>query len=98
MSRRLIWFPGSLSLTTVVVYGQRSSVGSITGSVVDPSGAGISGAAISIRNINTNQGREPAKHGIYWVSYKHDTSRGAGQGNPELTITKGCALRIPRRG
>ena len=49
---------------------QGSSVGNITGSVVDPSGSAVPGATISIRNVNTNQTRETrtGDAGLYTVS------------------------------
>jgi len=49
---------------------QGSSVGTITGSVVDQSGSAIPSAAISIRNINTNQTREvrTGEAGLYAVT------------------------------
>jgi hypothetical protein len=43
MSRRLIWFLGLLSLTPVLLQAQGSSVGSITGSVIEPSGSAVPG-------------------------------------------------------
>ena len=70
MSRRLIWFLGLLFLTPVALHAQGSSVGTITGSVLDPSGSAIPGAAVSIRNINTNQTRETrtGDAGLYTVT------------------------------
>jgi carboxypeptidase family protein len=70
MSRRLIWFLVLLSLTPVLLQAQGSSVGNITGSVVDPSGSAVPGATISIRNVNTNQTRETrtGDAGLYTVS------------------------------
>src|SRR5262245_37604049 len=70
MSRRLIWFLGLLSLIPVLLNAQGSSVGTITGSVSDPSGSAIPRASISIRNINTNQTRETrtGEAGFYTVT------------------------------
>lgn len=70
MSRRLAWFLVLLSLTPEVLSAQGSSVGNITGAVTDPSGSAIPGAAVAIRNINTNQTRETrtGDAGLYTVT------------------------------
>jgi hypothetical protein len=70
MQQRLISFLGCLFLTPAFLQAQGSSVGNITGTVLDQSGSAIQKAAISIRNINTNQTRETVtgEAGIYAVT------------------------------
>ncbi len=50
-------------LSPAWLWAQGSSVGSITGVVNDPSGSAIPGAAVAIRNINTNQDRQTRTNG-----------------------------------
>jgi hypothetical protein len=49
---------------------QGSSVGSITGVVNNPSGSAVPGAAVVIRNVNTNQDRQTSTNGagVYSVT------------------------------
>jgi hypothetical protein len=70
MSRKWIWFFSVGFLAPVILQGQGSSVGNITGAVIDPSGSAIPGATISIRNIHTNQTRETrtGEAGLYTVT------------------------------
>jgi hypothetical protein len=65
------WFRFSLRLalvfSPVLMWAQGSSVGNITGVVSDPSGSAIPGAALVIRNVNTNQSRQTSTNssGLY---------------------------------
>lgn len=70
MSRSPVWILCLLSLTPVVLRAQGSSIGTITGAVVDPSGSAIPNAAVAIRNIHTNQTRETrtGESGLYTVT------------------------------
>src|SRR5713101_2411636 len=59
-----------LLLSPAWLWAQGSSVGSITGVVNDPSGSAIPGAAVAIRNVNTNQDRQTSTNGagVYSVT------------------------------
>src|SRR5204863_8990515 len=59
-----------LLLSPAWLWAQGSSVGSITGVVNDPTGSAIPGAAVTIRNVNTNQDRQTSTSGsgVYSVT------------------------------
>src|SRR5947209_3465945 len=60
----------ALLIYSVAVFGQGSSVGTITGEVTDPSGAPVPQALITVRNVATNLSREmrTGQTGVYTIS------------------------------
>jgi len=55
---RLLFICAALCMLPMVVVGQGSSEGTITGTVTDSSGAPVAGVQVQIRNIQTNAQRE----------------------------------------
>src|SRR5712692_5151511 len=70
MTTRSSWLCLALLISSVALFGQGSSVGTITGEITDPSGAPVPEALISVRNVDTNLSREmrTGQTGVYTIS------------------------------
>src|SRR5580693_3854985 len=73
----------AVSLMSLVAWGQMDTGGSISVIATDPSGAGIPGAALSLKDTSTNVTRkaQTQQNGTY-------TFQGLTYGNYDLTVTK----------
>lgn len=60
--KRILMLVGCLVLTAGVVWGQ-GGTGQISGTVTDPNGAVVSGAAVKVINLGTNFTRETTTNG-----------------------------------